>query len=74
MDGAFSYEQFYWKVTDSLSGPEGDAILARFNSDVFGPSTAQAAATGATVPEDEFEILQAQRAAKRARLAQTAAA
>ncbi|KAJ7174907.1 hypothetical protein C8R46DRAFT_1253087 [Mycena filopes] len=72
-DGDFSYEEFYWKVVDLLLGEDGQAILDRFNFDVFGTVVANksAAPVAANIP-DEFEILQRQRAAKRARLAREA--
>ncbi|KAF7359603.1 hypothetical protein MVEN_00684100 [Mycena venus] len=75
MDGDFSYREFYWKVVDSLRGDEGQAHLDRFNRDIFGTGAAakQSAAATAHIP-DEFELLQQQRAAKRARAAEAAAA
>ncbi|KAJ6548961.1 hypothetical protein B0H19DRAFT_1162404 [Mycena capillaripes] len=75
MDREFSYREFYWKIVDSLRGEEGQAILDRFNLNVFGSLTTsnQSAASISHVP-DEFELLQQQRAAKRARLAEAAAA
>ncbi|KAJ7737503.1 hypothetical protein B0H16DRAFT_1466145 [Mycena metata] len=75
-DDDFSYQDFYWRVVDLLAGEDGQPILDRFNftSDVFGTSAAKkSTAPAATDVVDEFEVLQRQRAAKRARLAESAA-
>ncbi|KAJ6540202.1 hypothetical protein DFH09DRAFT_1323221 [Mycena vulgaris] len=73
MDGEFSYVEFFWKVVDSLRGDEGDAIVARFNHDVFGTSTAKPSAARTEEVPDEFALQQQQRAAKRARVNAAAA-
>ncbi|KAJ7036023.1 hypothetical protein C8F04DRAFT_1181795 [Mycena alexandri] len=75
IDGNFNYADFYWNIVDSLSGDEGQAIIDRFNKKVFGTvsSTRTAAAAVPAGPSD-FEVLQAQRAAKRSRNASSAAA
>ncbi|KAJ7319359.1 hypothetical protein DFH08DRAFT_819300 [Mycena albidolilacea] len=64
----FNYRDFYWSVVDMLQGEEGQEILDRFNMKVFGTKSSAKKATPATttVPKD-FDILAAQRAAKRAR-------
>ncbi|KAJ7939754.1 hypothetical protein B0H13DRAFT_1850524 [Mycena leptocephala] len=74
MDGDFCYSDFYWKVVDSLRSEEGQAILDRFNHDVFGSAMSPGGSTSTAVDvPDEFELMQQQRAAKRARLAAAAA-
>ncbi|KAJ7101025.1 hypothetical protein C8R43DRAFT_964029 [Mycena crocata] len=57
VDGKFSYEQFYWKIVKLLQGEESQEIIERFNQH-DGPG-----ATGA----GDFDLIEAQRAAKRAR-------
>ncbi|KAK6966690.1 hypothetical protein R3P38DRAFT_3337746 [Favolaschia claudopus] len=72
-DDEFLYREFYWKVVDSLGGEEGQAILDRFNKDVFGNvSTDSQSNDPADDDEDEFNKMEQQRAAKRARLSQEA--
>ncbi|KAJ7156681.1 hypothetical protein C8R46DRAFT_1040549 [Mycena filopes] len=75
LDDDFSYEEFFWKVVGLLSGDEGRVILDRFNFNVFGRAggAKKSAAPVANIP-DEFELLQRQRAAKRARAEAAAAA
>ncbi|KAJ7099063.1 hypothetical protein C8R44DRAFT_747756 [Mycena epipterygia] len=75
MDGEFSYVDFYWKVVELLRGEEGEEILDRFNLEVFGTRTTSSRKLGAnSVADDEFAILEAQRAEKRARRMAAAAA
>ncbi|KAJ7302436.1 hypothetical protein DFH08DRAFT_759473 [Mycena albidolilacea] len=76
MDGAFSYPEFFWSIVDLLCGDEGQAILDRFNYAVFGTtvSAVKKNAAAATNTASDFEVLEAQRAAKRARKVAAAAA
>ncbi|KAF7364528.1 hypothetical protein MVEN_00321800 [Mycena venus] len=75
MDGNFSYRDFYWSIVDLLKGEEGQEIIDRFNMKVFGTksSSKKSAPVVAAGPSD-FEVLEAQRAAKRARKIAAAAA
>ncbi|KAJ7764078.1 hypothetical protein B0H14DRAFT_2633642 [Mycena olivaceomarginata] len=67
MDVDFNYRDFYWSVVDILQGEEGQEILDRFNMKVFGTkSSAKKATPAATTGPTNFDILAAQRAAKRA--------
>ncbi|KAJ7017030.1 hypothetical protein C8F04DRAFT_1280211 [Mycena alexandri] len=69
-DDDFSYADFYWRLVDLLAGEDGQPILDRFNFDVFGTSATKKSTAAASINVvDEFEVLQQQRAAKRARLA-----
>ncbi|KAJ6563827.1 hypothetical protein B0H19DRAFT_1258359 [Mycena capillaripes] len=68
MDGGFSYLDFYWSIVDLLQGEEGQEIIDRFNLKVFGTkSSANQSTAAAPAGPSDFEILEAQRAAKRAR-------
>ncbi|KAJ7806652.1 hypothetical protein B0H14DRAFT_2875355, partial [Mycena olivaceomarginata] len=68
MDVDFNYRDFYWSVVDMLQGEEGQEILDRFNMKVFGTkSSAKKATPATTTGPTDFDILAAQRAAKRAR-------
>ncbi|KAJ7352228.1 hypothetical protein DFH08DRAFT_1077956 [Mycena albidolilacea] len=69
-DGSFSYRDFYWSIVDLFQGGEGQAILDIFNYHVFGTQTSNVN-TEEAVPSTAtsgFDLLAAQRAAKRARL------
>ncbi|KAJ7866886.1 hypothetical protein B0H13DRAFT_2065833 [Mycena leptocephala] len=67
MDVRFSYPDFYWSVVDLLDSEEGQEIIDRFNIKVFGTkSSTKSTATSSAGPSD-FQLLEAQRAAKRAR-------
>ncbi|KAJ7695933.1 hypothetical protein B0H17DRAFT_1131127 [Mycena rosella] len=70
MDGEFSYPDFFWSIVEILTGNEGDAILACFNHDVFGTAAPKTVTSTDDIP-NEFALLQAQRAAKRAHAAAT---
>ncbi|KAJ6530625.1 hypothetical protein B0H19DRAFT_1191651 [Mycena capillaripes] len=74
-DGNFSLADFYWSVVDLLDGEEGQAIIDRFNMKVFGTiSSTRKSAPAVDAGPSDFEVLQAQRAAKRARKLAAAAA
>ncbi|KAJ7306806.1 hypothetical protein DFH08DRAFT_944791 [Mycena albidolilacea] len=63
------YPEFFWSIVNLLRGDEGQAILDRFNYPVFGTtvSAVKKNAAAATNTPSDFEVLEAQRAAKRAR-------
>ncbi|KAJ7893331.1 hypothetical protein B0H14DRAFT_2559744 [Mycena olivaceomarginata] len=69
-DGSFSYQDFYWSIVDLFQGGEGQAILDIFNYHVSGTQlsnvNAEEAVTSAA--PSGFNLLAAQRAARRARL------
>ncbi|KAK7006465.1 hypothetical protein R3P38DRAFT_3367058 [Favolaschia claudopus] len=68
MDDEFSYRVFYWKVVESLRDDEGQAILDRFNKDVFGNLTSNSQSDNTSDDsEDEVEVMNRQRVAKRTR-------
>ncbi|KAJ7923123.1 hypothetical protein B0H13DRAFT_1865229 [Mycena leptocephala] len=71
----FIYSEFYWAIIRALRGAEGQAIIDRFNYAVFG-TTASAGNSSTVTPAgpSDFDTLEAQRAAKRARTATAAAA
>ncbi|KAF7359834.1 hypothetical protein MVEN_00708800 [Mycena venus] len=74
-DGTFNYSDFYWSVVDVLRGDEGQDIIDRFNYAVFGTKkSTKRSATAAAVGPSDFDVLEAQRAAKRARKIEAAAA
>ncbi|KAJ7870187.1 hypothetical protein B0H14DRAFT_2571440 [Mycena olivaceomarginata] len=69
-DGSFSYQDFYWSIVDLFQGGEGQAILDIFNYHVFGTQSSNVNAEEAvtSAAPSGFNLLAAQRAAKRARL------
>ncbi|KAF7371411.1 hypothetical protein MSAN_00777800 [Mycena sanguinolenta] len=70
-DGNFSYEDFYWAIADLFEDGEGQDIIDNFNYHVFGTPSLSSAAQPADLPAalSGFDLVAAQRAAKRARLA-----
>ncbi|KAJ7085927.1 hypothetical protein C8R44DRAFT_991690 [Mycena epipterygia] len=72
-DGTFNYAEFYWSVVDIFKDGEGQGILDHFNYQVFGtaPQTAIREVPEAAPEPSAFDMLAAQRAAKRARAAQS---
>ncbi|KAJ7813467.1 hypothetical protein B0H14DRAFT_3750056 [Mycena olivaceomarginata] len=69
-DGSFSYQDFYWSIVDLFQGGEGQAFLDIFNYHVFGTQSSNVNAKEAvtSAAPSGFDLLAAQRAAKRARL------
>ncbi|KAJ7142460.1 hypothetical protein C8R44DRAFT_865802 [Mycena epipterygia] len=69
-DGTFNYEEFFWSIVDLFKDGEGQDILDHFNYQVFGtvPQAARPAENAGPAEPSAFDILAAQRAAKRARL------
>ncbi|KAJ6449291.1 hypothetical protein C8R45DRAFT_947507 [Mycena sanguinolenta] len=70
-DGNFSYVDFYWAIAGLFSGGEGQHIVDNFNYHVFGTASSAAGQSTALLPAalSGFDLVAAQRAAKRARLA-----
>ncbi|KAF8218077.1 hypothetical protein K438DRAFT_1925305 [Mycena galopus ATCC 62051] len=68
-DGNFSYVDFYWAIVSLFEGGEGQGILDNFNYHVFGTSS-NIAHEPVALPAalSGFDLVAAQRAAKRARL------
>ncbi|KAJ7847323.1 hypothetical protein B0H14DRAFT_3453808 [Mycena olivaceomarginata] len=67
MDGNLSYRDFYWSIVDLLKGEEGQEIINRFNMKVFGTkSSSKKSAPVIAAGRSDFEVLEAQCAAKRA--------
>ncbi|KAJ7218823.1 hypothetical protein C8J57DRAFT_1537336 [Mycena rebaudengoi] len=69
-DSKFNYSDFYWSVVDSLRREEGTEIIQCLNLNVFSTQAASKRGVPAdSSDENDFNILAAQRAAKRARKA-----
>ncbi|KAJ7321524.1 hypothetical protein DFH08DRAFT_969901 [Mycena albidolilacea] len=73
MDGKFSYCDFYWSIVDLLKGEEGQEIIDRFNIIQHQFLVQEVRPCRRCWPSD-FEVLEAQRAAKHARKIAAAAA
>ncbi|KAJ6449115.1 hypothetical protein C8R45DRAFT_1045309 [Mycena sanguinolenta] len=79
VDGNFDYEEFYWTVVSLFEDGDNAHILENFNHQIFGSATGKTTTSTRTQnseeeEEDDLAAYEALRAAKRARLAEEAAA
>ncbi|KAF7344308.1 hypothetical protein MSAN_01911700 [Mycena sanguinolenta] len=69
-DGNFSYIDFYWAIAELFNGGKGQDIIDNFNYHVFGTASSSVVeSTALPAALSGFDLIAAQRAAKRARLA-----